>query len=79
MRLNSQEGQKLEYSYPKAMAARTQELARLIVSEYDGDAASLWTTAPSGAELLKRVSALPGFECSNFAVTGKLLTLVHQN
>jgi uncharacterized HhH-GPD family protein len=49
------------HRYPKAMAARTQDLARLIVSEYDGDAASLWTTAPSGAELLRRVSALPGF------------------
>ncbi len=49
------------HRYPKAMAARTQDLARLIVNEYDGDAASLWTTAPSGAELLKRVSALPGF------------------
>ena len=49
------------HRYPKAMAARTQDLARLIVSEYDGDAASLWTTASSGAELLKRVSALPGF------------------
>ena len=49
------------HRYPKAMAARTQDLARLIASEYDGDAASLWTTAPSGAELLKRVSALPGF------------------
>jgi len=49
------------HRFPKAMAARTRELARLIVSEYDGDAASLWTTAPSGAELLRRVSALPGF------------------
>jgi uncharacterized HhH-GPD family protein len=49
------------HRFPKAMAARTQELARLIVSEYDGDAASLWMTASSGAELLKRVSALPGF------------------
>ena len=43
------------------MAARTQELARLIVSEYDGDPAAVWTTATSGAELLKRVAALPGF------------------
>lgn len=43
------------------MAARTQELARLIVADYDGDASALWTTAPTGAELLKRVSALPGF------------------
>ena len=49
------------HRYPRAMAARTQELARLIVAGYGGDAASLWTTAPSGAELLKRVSALPGF------------------
>jgi uncharacterized HhH-GPD family protein len=49
------------HRFPKAMAARTQDLARLIVSEYDGDAPSLWTTASSGAELLERISALPGF------------------
>jgi uncharacterized HhH-GPD family protein len=49
------------HRFPKAMAARTQELARLVMAGYDGDAAALWTTAPSGAELLKRVSALPGF------------------
>ena len=49
------------HRFPKAMAARTQVLARLIVSEYDGDAAALWTTSSSGPELLKRISALPGF------------------
>jgi uncharacterized HhH-GPD family protein len=49
------------HRFPKAMAARTQDLARLIVAEYDGDAAALWNTASSGTELLKRVSALPGF------------------
>ncbi len=49
------------HRFPKAMAARVQELARLIVGEYDGDPAALWTTASSGAELLKRVEALPGF------------------
>jgi uncharacterized HhH-GPD family protein len=49
------------HRFPKAMAARTQVLARLIVADYDGDGAALWTTASSGAELLKRVSALPGF------------------
>jgi uncharacterized HhH-GPD family protein len=49
------------HRFPKAMAARTQELARLIESQYGGEAAALWTTAPTGAELLKRVSALPGF------------------
>src|SRR5690348_10702131 len=49
------------HRYPKAMAARVQDLARLIVDQYDGDAARLWETAGSGAELQKRVAALPGF------------------
>ena len=49
------------HRYPKAMAARVQDLARLIVDQYDGDAARLWETAGSGSELLKRVAALPGF------------------
>jgi uncharacterized HhH-GPD family protein len=49
------------HRYPKAMAARVQDLARLIVDQYDGDAASVWRSAESGAELLKRVAALPGF------------------
>ena len=49
------------HRFPKSMAARTQDLARLIVADYHGDAAALWMTATSGKELLKRVSALPGF------------------
>src|SRR5580700_3538162 len=46
---------------PEALAARVQDLARLLMEQYDGDAARLWETAGSGAELLKRVAALPGF------------------
>jgi uncharacterized HhH-GPD family protein len=49
------------HRFPRAMAARTQVLARLIVTEYGGDAAALWSTASSGTELLARVAALPGF------------------
>jgi len=49
------------HRYPKAMAARVQELARLIVDQYDGQASRLWQSAATGAELLKRVVALPGF------------------
>jgi uncharacterized HhH-GPD family protein len=49
------------HRFPKAMAARTQLLARMIVDTYDGEAAALWTTAPTGEELLRRVAALPGF------------------
>jgi uncharacterized HhH-GPD family protein len=49
------------HRYPKAMAGRVQELARIVVEEYDGETARLWESAGSGAELLKRVAALPGF------------------
>jgi len=49
------------HRFPKAMAGRVQVMARIIVDEYDGDAAAVWTTAASGAELLNRVSALPGY------------------
>jgi uncharacterized HhH-GPD family protein len=49
------------HRYPNAMAARVQDLARLIVERYHGDAAQIWQSAASGAELLKRVQALPGF------------------
>ncbi len=49
------------HRYPRAMAARVQDLARLIVDQYDGEAAQVWQSAGTGAELLKRVGALPGF------------------
>lgn len=49
------------HRYPKAMAARTQALCQALVASYDGDASLLWSTASSGAELRKRVAALPGF------------------
>lgn len=49
------------HRYPGSMAARIQDLARLLVEHYDGDAESLWSTAASGAELLKRLEALPGY------------------
>ena len=43
------------------MAAGVEDLARLIMERYDGDAAQVWESAGAGAELLKRVAALPGF------------------
>jgi uncharacterized HhH-GPD family protein len=49
------------HRYPRAMAARVQDLARIIVEEYDGEPARLWQSAGSGPELLKRLTALPGF------------------
>jgi uncharacterized HhH-GPD family protein len=43
------------------MAKRTQSLCQTIVDDYDGRAENIWETADSGAELLKRLKALPGF------------------
>jgi uncharacterized HhH-GPD family protein len=49
------------HRYPKAMAARVQQLCQLIVARYDGDAGRIWDTAADGADLLKRIAELPGF------------------
>jgi uncharacterized HhH-GPD family protein len=49
------------HRYPGSMAARTQALAAIIVEQYGGDTAALWQEAASGAELLARLRALPGF------------------
>jgi uncharacterized HhH-GPD family protein len=49
------------HRFPAAMAKRVQTLAKQLVERYDGDAAAVWQGAGSGAELVKRVGALPGF------------------
>lgn len=49
------------HRYPGSMAKRIQQLCQYLVEHYDGDAAALWRDAPTGAELLKRLNALPGY------------------
>jgi uncharacterized HhH-GPD family protein len=49
------------HRFPGSMAARLQELAALVGERYDGHTERLWTEASSGADLVKRVMALPGF------------------
>jgi uncharacterized HhH-GPD family protein len=49
------------HRFPKAMAGRVQAVCRLLVDEYDGDAAKLWQGITTGQELVKRIAALPGF------------------
>src|SRR3954463_15121487 len=60
------------HRFPKAMAARVQEVCRVLVDQYGGGAAALWRgvapgagvywrDVPSGAELYRRIFALPGF------------------
>jgi uncharacterized HhH-GPD family protein len=50
------------HRFPGSMAKRIQTLARIVVDDYDGDAAALWTAGdPDGPELLRRLKGLPGF------------------
>jgi uncharacterized HhH-GPD family protein len=50
------------HRFPGSMAKRIQTLARIIIDDYDGDAAGLWTAGdPDGPELLRRLKGLPGF------------------
>ncbi|MEV7226312.1 HhH-GPD-type base excision DNA repair protein [Polymorphospora sp. NPDC051019] len=49
------------HRFPGSMAERSRKLARAVVDDYDGDAAAIWTGAADGADLLRRLGALPGF------------------
>jgi uncharacterized HhH-GPD family protein len=49
------------HRFPKAMAARVQEVCRALVENYDGAAVNLWGDVADGKELLRRVASLPGF------------------
>jgi uncharacterized HhH-GPD family protein len=49
------------HRYGRSMAGRLQALARVVVDEYDGDAARIWADASTGEALLGRLKALPGF------------------
>ena len=49
------------HRFPAAMAKRVQELARILVERFDGDAEAVWRDVPTGTELVRRVASLPGF------------------
>ncbi|GAC1441131.1 MAG: HhH-GPD-type base excision DNA repair protein [Mycobacteriales bacterium] len=49
------------HRFPGSMSTRVQELCRHLVAEYDGDAEQIWAGVRSGADLLARLEALPGF------------------
>jgi uncharacterized HhH-GPD family protein len=50
------------HRFPGSMATRVQTLCQTLVDDWDGDASAIWTRGePDGAEVLKRLKALPGF------------------
>jgi uncharacterized HhH-GPD family protein len=61
------------HRFPRAMAGRAAELARIIADRYDGDASAVWTTAADGAELSSRLAELPGFGSYKAQITIALL------
>jgi uncharacterized HhH-GPD family protein len=61
------------HRFPGSMAARLQELARIVTDEYDGDASRIWTEAADGKDLAKRLQALPGFGAQKVKIFVALL------
>jgi uncharacterized HhH-GPD family protein len=49
------------HRYPGSMAARTQDLCRLLVERYEGRPERLWDDVADGPALLRRLAELPGF------------------
>lgn len=49
------------HRFPASMGERTRKLAQAVVDGYAGDTAAIWTGAQDGADLLRRLAALPGF------------------
>ena len=61
------------HRFPGVMAARVQELARTVVSEYAGDASRVWTEAADADDLRVRIGALPGFGPMKITALGAVL------
>lgn len=49
------------HRFPGSMAKRAYALCEAIVDQYGGDAEAIWRDVTDGAELYKRLRALPGF------------------
>lgn len=49
------------HRFPGSMARRVQAMCQAVVSDYGGDAGSVWRDATTGRELARRISKLPGF------------------
>ena len=49
------------HRFPGSMAARLQEVARIVEEQYAGDASRIWTEAADAKDLMRRLQALPGF------------------
>jgi uncharacterized HhH-GPD family protein len=49
------------HRFPGSMATRVQDIASVVADEYGGRAERIWLEAADGADLKRRLSALPGY------------------
>jgi uncharacterized HhH-GPD family protein len=65
------------HRFPGSMAGKVQQLAAAVATDYGNDAARIWTEARDGADLQRRLLALPGIgemkAKSIIAILGKRL------
>ena len=61
------------HRFPGSMARRVQDLAAVVSEEYGGHAERVWTEASDGADLRKRIAALPGFGEMKIKALGAVL------
>ena len=61
------------HRFPGSMARRVQDLCAYVSEEYGGDAARVWTDAADGADLSRRIGALPGFGEMKIIALGSVL------
>ena len=61
------------HRFPGSMATRVQDLCAVIVEDYGGEAERVWTEAADGADLKRRLAALPGFGQMKVTALGAVL------
>ena len=61
------------HRFPAMMAKQVHALAEHVVTEYDGDAAGVWTRATSSDELRANIDGLPGYGKMKVKALGSVL------
>jgi uncharacterized HhH-GPD family protein len=61
------------HRFPGSMAERTQAMCQALVERFDGRAENVWADAESGAEVVRRMTSLPGFGAQKAKIFTALL------
>jgi len=61
------------HRFPGSMAGRVQAVCRIVADEYGGKAGAVWKKPADGGDLIKRLTALPGFGAQKARIFAALL------